>query len=442
MLGGLGCAVLHEAGTPLWAAAPTAITATAAVGALLDLVVVRRARDADGERLIILTIGASVTLEGAALLVFGPDSHFVPSFSEGRAFEVFGAHVVRQYVWCGVATGVAVLLMWLFLTRTLWGTAMRATAMEPEAVRLVGVSCGPDEPAGVHPGRGARRARRSVPGSAPAAGRVRGHPLRAQGLHRGGHRRTRLPGGRRGRMGCWSDWWRRSPPDISAASTRTRSPTGCCSRCCCCGPPGCCAGRRWCGYERVAPGTRPGRLPCRRVRRLRRTAADGPRRLHEGALLHDVGRRADVSAGHGGPRPRSAGRPGRSDLPRAGRLLRRRRVHLRDPHRQMARQRPARADRRGRAGHGRGLCRGAVHLPGAGPVPGAGDPVVRSGGQLPGQPTAADRRLERPRGHSVAGAVRCGAGHRPVGLLPRGRMCCWSPCCPWTRCCGPPQGTR
>ncbi|MGC0407838.1 branched-chain amino acid transport system permease protein [Streptomyces sp. SAI-195] len=140
MLGGLGCAVLHEAGTPLWVAAPTAIAATAAVGALLDLVVVRRARDADSERLIILTIGASVTLEGAALLVFGPDSHFVPSFSEGHAFEVFGTHVVRQYVWCGVATGLAVVLMWLFLTRTLWGTAMRATAMEPEAVRLVGVS--------------------------------------------------------------------------------------------------------------------------------------------------------------------------------------------------------------------------------------------------------------------------------------------------------------
>ncbi|EFD65025.1 branched amino acid transport system permease [Streptomyces lividans TK24] len=62
-----------------------------------------------------------------------------------------------------------------------------------------GCLAGPDEPAGVHPGRGARRARRSVPGSAPAAGRVRGRPLRAQGLHRGGHRRTRLPGGRRGR---------------------------------------------------------------------------------------------------------------------------------------------------------------------------------------------------------------------------------------------------
>ncbi|MFE9360598.1 branched-chain amino acid ABC transporter permease [Streptomyces olivaceoviridis] len=140
MLGGLGSAVLHEAGTPLWAAALTAIASTAAIGGLLDLVVIRRARGADSERLIILTIGASVTLQGAALLAFGADSHFVPPFSAGDAFDVFGAHVPRQYLWCGVATAAAVVLMWAFLTRTLWGTAMRATAMDPETVRLMGVS--------------------------------------------------------------------------------------------------------------------------------------------------------------------------------------------------------------------------------------------------------------------------------------------------------------
>ncbi|MFJ4274349.1 branched-chain amino acid ABC transporter permease [Streptomyces coelicoflavus] len=140
MLGGLGFAVLHESGVPLWAAAPLAIASTAAAGALLDLLVISRARGADGERLIILTIGASVTLQGAALLAFGADSHFVPAFSSGPPLDVFGAHVPRQYLWCAAATAAAVTLMWLLLTRTLSGTAMRATAMDAEAVRLMGVS--------------------------------------------------------------------------------------------------------------------------------------------------------------------------------------------------------------------------------------------------------------------------------------------------------------
>ncbi|MDX3319658.1 branched-chain amino acid ABC transporter permease [Streptomyces sp. ME03-5684b] len=140
MLGGLGFAVLHESGVPLWAAAPIAIASTATAGALLDLLVISRARGADGERLIILTIGASVTLQGAALLAFGADSHFVPAFSTGPPLDVFGAHVPRQYLWCAAAMAAAVTLMWLLLTRTLSGTAMRATAMDAEAVRLMGVS--------------------------------------------------------------------------------------------------------------------------------------------------------------------------------------------------------------------------------------------------------------------------------------------------------------
>lgn len=140
MLGGLGFAVLCEAGLAEPLAALLALLITSLLGALLYLTVIRPARRADRERLVILTIGASITLEGAAILAFGTDSHFAAEFTGGGPFDVFGAHVARQYLWCAAAMVVAVVLMAYFLTRTLTGTAMRATATDSETVRLMGVS--------------------------------------------------------------------------------------------------------------------------------------------------------------------------------------------------------------------------------------------------------------------------------------------------------------
>jgi branched-chain amino acid transport system permease protein len=139
MLGGLSFAVLTEGGVPEPLAALLALTGTTAVGAALNLLVIRPARQAGKERLIILTIGASITIEGGALLAFGADSHYARAFTGGTV-TVLGGHLASQYLWCAAATVAAVGLMWLFLTRTLPGIAMRATAMDGEAARIVGVS--------------------------------------------------------------------------------------------------------------------------------------------------------------------------------------------------------------------------------------------------------------------------------------------------------------
>ncbi len=140
MIGGLSFAVLSEAGMPAVVAALIALLATTAVGALTNLLVIRPARRVTKERLVILTIGASITLEGVALLAFGADSHFAAPFTGGGPVVLLGVHIARQYVWCALATLLACGLMWLFLTRTLPGTAMRATAMDTDAARLMGVS--------------------------------------------------------------------------------------------------------------------------------------------------------------------------------------------------------------------------------------------------------------------------------------------------------------
>ena len=77
MVGGLTYAVTAEAGVFPLAAAALALAVTAGCGALMHFAVLAPAGDAGQDRMIILTIGASVLIQGLALLLFGADQHFV-----------------------------------------------------------------------------------------------------------------------------------------------------------------------------------------------------------------------------------------------------------------------------------------------------------------------------------------------------------------------------
>ncbi|WP_433558397.1 branched-chain amino acid ABC transporter permease [Pseudonocardia xinjiangensis] len=139
-VGGLLFAVLREAGFAALTAAVLSLAVTAAIGALTYLLVILPARRAGHDQLMILTIGVSIVLQGGALLVFGADSHFAPAFGPERPLHLATVAVPSQYAWCAGVTVVVMALLWFFLTRTATGTAMRASAMDPQAARLTGVS--------------------------------------------------------------------------------------------------------------------------------------------------------------------------------------------------------------------------------------------------------------------------------------------------------------
>ncbi len=140
MLGALGFALLQEHGVALVPAAVVAVLATTLVGALVDLLAIAPARQASMERLIILTIGASITIQGLALVFIGTSPHFAPPFSSGPPLHVGGAVVLPQYLWVFLFTALGVLALWLFLTRTTVGKAMRACSMNERAARICAIS--------------------------------------------------------------------------------------------------------------------------------------------------------------------------------------------------------------------------------------------------------------------------------------------------------------
>lgn len=140
MLGGLTFALLEESGMALLPAAILAVLAGTVVGILVNLLAIRPARRASMERLIILTIGASITIQGLALVFLGTSPHFARPFTEGEPIQVGGAVILPQYLWVFGVTAVGVVALWLFLTRTMAGKAMRACSMNEESAKICAIS--------------------------------------------------------------------------------------------------------------------------------------------------------------------------------------------------------------------------------------------------------------------------------------------------------------
>lgn len=140
MIGAISFAIMREQGLNLAIAAVLAILGTVVAGLIVERLAIAPARRATEGRLIILTIGASITIQGLALVIIGTDPHFAPTFTPGPPLRVGGVVILTQYLWVFGVTAIALLALWYFLTRTMTGRAMRAVAMNKEAARTTGIS--------------------------------------------------------------------------------------------------------------------------------------------------------------------------------------------------------------------------------------------------------------------------------------------------------------
>lgn len=140
MLGGMITVFTSAAGVSLPLAALIAICVTVGVGLLLYWLAIQPARGASAVTLIIITIGASIFLRGAAQVLFDKQFHKLPSFSGDSPVNIFGAAVQPQSFWVLGGTAVIVVVLYIFLERTVLGKAVRATAANRLAARLVGIN--------------------------------------------------------------------------------------------------------------------------------------------------------------------------------------------------------------------------------------------------------------------------------------------------------------
>ncbi|MCU0939140.1 MAG: branched-chain amino acid ABC transporter permease [Burkholderiaceae bacterium] len=88
--------------------------------------------------LLIVSVAVHVVMVGLGLLVFGAEGSRTPPFSDGR-FEFAGMTVSAQTLWVIGCSIALIVLLYLLFERTLYGKALRATAVNRLGARLMGI---------------------------------------------------------------------------------------------------------------------------------------------------------------------------------------------------------------------------------------------------------------------------------------------------------------
>ncbi|MCU0949736.1 MAG: branched-chain amino acid ABC transporter permease [Burkholderiaceae bacterium] len=92
--------------------------------------------------LLIVSVAVHVVMVGLGLLVFGAEGSRTPSFSEGRIeldWLVSGMSIGAQTLWVIGCSIALIVLLYLLFERTIYGKALRATAVNRLGARLMGI---------------------------------------------------------------------------------------------------------------------------------------------------------------------------------------------------------------------------------------------------------------------------------------------------------------
>lgn len=120
-------------------AAPLAFAVVFLLGAALQRVLIRRVLKAPEVAQIFLTVGLLIVLENAALLMFGSSFRSVTTPYQTSSLQLGPLFVSVPYLAAFAMSVASGLALWLFLKTSWFGRAMRATAQDPMAARLMGI---------------------------------------------------------------------------------------------------------------------------------------------------------------------------------------------------------------------------------------------------------------------------------------------------------------
>ena len=141
MLGAYLAYATTRAGLNYWAALAVAVIGVAVLGAVLERLVFRPLRDAPHLNSMIAALGLMLFLEAIAQNIWGEEyRHIDPPY--GGVVSMFGLLVTSHRLFLLAAAAVLMAALLLFLTRTVAGSAIRATAQNPEGALLVGIDTG------------------------------------------------------------------------------------------------------------------------------------------------------------------------------------------------------------------------------------------------------------------------------------------------------------
>ncbi len=124
---------------PLLVQALLSVAIVTAFGPLVYRVAYQSLESATPLVLLIVSVGVHFALTGLALLFFGAEGFRNPAFWDLR-LNLGPVMLSGQTVIIGAASVALIVLLWLFFERSLFGKALRATAVNRLGARLMGIS--------------------------------------------------------------------------------------------------------------------------------------------------------------------------------------------------------------------------------------------------------------------------------------------------------------
>ena len=115
------------------------LVSVAAVGFLLERGPIHQARSKEILILVMITVGASISIKGLSMMIWGKNPMTLPAFSGENPLIFLGAAIMPQSIWIFGITLLAVIALNYFFRRTMAGKAMRAVSASRKTALLTGI---------------------------------------------------------------------------------------------------------------------------------------------------------------------------------------------------------------------------------------------------------------------------------------------------------------
>jgi branched-chain amino acid transport system permease protein len=115
------------------------MAATGVLGVVIERVCLRSLRHVSGTAPMITTIGVAFILINIMLLTWGPQAQRFPQLLPNWRWEFAGAEITFKQIVLFAVGFLLMLSLWHLVRRTTLGKAMRATAQDADAARMMGI---------------------------------------------------------------------------------------------------------------------------------------------------------------------------------------------------------------------------------------------------------------------------------------------------------------
>ncbi len=132
-------ALIAHHGFSYWPAFAVTLAIAFVFGIAVQEIVIRPLHRGSELTVVMATIALLVILNGLASWVWGPEEKILPSPFPNTSWDVGGVQISKQNVGVIGVVIACVLVLWLFFRYTKLGLALRASAVNPQASRLLGV---------------------------------------------------------------------------------------------------------------------------------------------------------------------------------------------------------------------------------------------------------------------------------------------------------------